>query len=228
MVKHKLAIVTHNRSFLLLITYLATLAKIFFSTLDLSIPMQVTDNLRTILSRIEAYCTQHRIAVFYGDTTVKTKGAYVWTGDNPQDWQKYIAILPVLGPKILHIGIVEHEALEAGEKQAVLAYGEGLKGKEKRDWQSAYKMAEAVVGFISDLHLTFFHEDITYYFLLEAEWFERVGTIRPVEGTDEDEAKEGEDPRLEEKLEREARLLIKNEAFLKAGSHNARRDVAFQ
>ena len=185
-----------------------------------------TDILKGILDKIEGWCSQNDISIFYGEIDENKATEVTWMSPNNSDWEKYLNVLKNIESKILILTIRKNDFDDTDEQ--IYDYLETLEVDEQKDYKSALATIKKNKGQIAYFILTFFNGNVSYRYQQQSEWIDEYQTVYEAYGFDDDDDDNeiDEDRLTEDEIEEAARKIISDKKYLEAKDRFERSRIA--
>lgn len=184
----------------------------------------IKDNLKETLSKIETWCSQNDISIFYGSIDKNKATKVNWERSGKDDWEKYLNVLKKAGSGILTVTITRNE-LPVMEDM-IDDYITGLEEDEKQEFESALSVIKKNNGQIAYFKLTFFECSISYSYQEEADWIDKYKMVLEAYMFDDDDNELEEEELSEKEIEEWARKVILDEQYLNEKNRYKRNNIA--
>jgi hypothetical protein len=182
------------------------------------------DVLKDALDKIESWCTQNNVAIFYGEIDENKATEINWMASESSDWEKYLNVLKNTQPKILTLTVRKNEFDEADDE--ISDYLETLDDDEQSKYKSALSIVKKNKGQIAYYILTFFNDNISYQYQQQSVWIEEYQKVYEAYAFDDDDDENNEDRLTDDEIEEAARQLIADKRYSSAKDRFERSRIA--
>ena len=193
---------------------------------DNKMKQTVTDHLAGELLAIEATCTAHNIALFYGQVEEGKSPQAVWRDPEAEHVDGFTNVLLRAAPALLIVDVERYfERDDNTEGELVQQHKARLNGEKLQVYETAQEHLKMRKGHVITYTLTFFHQGIPFRFERDADWLEHFNTYTDAYDLDESDADDDEDDYDDELSEEETAVIdtvIVNPDFQKAKSSSER------
>ncbi len=174
------------------------------------------DILKDTLDKIEGWCSQNNVSIFYGEIDENKATEVNWMSSDNSDWEKYLNVLKNTEPRILTVTVGKNEFDDTDEE--ISDYLETLDDDEQKEYNSALSTVKKSKGQIAYYILTFFYDNISYQYRQQSEWIEEYQTVYEAYAFDDDDEDDeiDEDRLTDDEIEEVARELIADKKYLSA------------
>jgi hypothetical protein len=184
------------------------------------------DILKDTLDKIEGWCSQNNVSIFYGEIDENKATEVNWMPSDNSDWEKYLTVLKNAESRILTLTVRKNEFDDADEE--ISDYLETLDDDEKKDYNSAIATIKKNKGQIAYFKLTFFNNNISYQYQQQSDWIGEYQTVYETYAfDDDDDDNEIDENRLSDaEVEKAARKIISDKKYLEAKDRFERSRIA--